>query len=441
MDNIAEITASLVETYIVVRFCNRFLGFRNQKMAAVKSVAFFLVLAFEDLLANQTEWGSRTVFLESVSFLFFIALITAYAFLFLNGRVYEKTFPAIFIAIAIPSVNLTILNSIRALSGESGVADIIEFGGKARMPALIFSKLAFFLLCEFVLHMKKRKQYAVSLFQWAVYLSGFLITFLMACLQLVISVKKDMMQTELLMSVLIIMLNVLLYILLEQMKRDSMIKEEYRISKISIAAQERFVDEARKQYMEMKTLRHDMRHYLTAAVELLRADRAEDAKAYIEKVIDEKVDRASYGIDTGNVVVDAVVNSRIAVCLENHIEIKCMIDSNFQGVNDIDMSVLLSNVLDNAISGCADAEVPQVSLTIGVRKAFTYIIVENSIRESVLAKNPMLETDKEDKAAHGFGIMSIRKIADKYKGSVEWKENKQFFIVEIWLENNLPFML
>lgn len=441
MNDIAEIIASLVETYIVVRLCNRFLGFKNSNMMLLKSVSFFIILAAENILSSQERWmGDRTILIESLSIIVFILLIGIYVFLFLDGSAFDKILITIMPAISILPINLIVLSVIRTLSGEF-IVDIVEPGGKARIWALIFSKLIFFLLCEFVINMRKRNQYTLSIFQWCIQLSCFFITFLIAYLQLNILMKNDNMPEFLPVSILILVLNILLYILLDRMNRDNMLKEEYRISKISLAAQERLVDEARKQYMEMKTLRHDMRHYLMTAAELIGKNQTVEAKEYIEKIVDEKVDQTSFGIDTGDVVIDAVINSRIAVCLKNHIEMKCMIDSRFKDVNNIDMSVLLSNVLDNAISGCAGAESAAIELIIGTRKAFTYIIVKNSIKESVLAKNPDLETDKENKTAHGFGIMSIRKIAEKYKGNVEFKEEDHTFITEIWLENILPFTL
>ena len=36
---------------------------------------------------------------------------------------------------------------------------------------------------------------------------------------------------------------------------------------------------------------------------------------------------------------------------------------------------------------------------------------------------------------HGFGVLSIRRIAEKYGGSVEFREENDTFIAEVWLEN------
>lgn len=112
-----------------------------------------------------------------------------------------------------------------------------------------------------------------------------------------------------------------------------------------------------------------------------------------------------------------------------------MIDSQFRNISDMDISILLSNILDNAINGCIGADSPEMELIIGTRKSFTYIIVKNSIPSSVLLKNPNLETTSKDRSIHGFGIMSIKKIAEKYSGSVDFREENNTFITEIWLES------
>lgn len=155
----------------------------------------------------------------------------------------------------------------------------------------------------------------------------------------------------------------------------------------------------------------------------------------MENVLSEQVNRTMVGIDTDNAVVDAVINHRIAVCRQERIEMKCMIDANSWTAADTDMSVLLSNLLDNAINACRGVDDPQIELTIGTRKAFTYIVVKNSITVSVLEKNPKLWTDKEDRKTHGFGVLSIREVAKKYGGSVEFREEQGVFIAEVWLEH------
>lgn len=428
MNTLFEIIASLTESFIVVRLCNGFLDHKSKNMIWFESAIFFILLSAENILLSQLEN------FENISACFFLLLIFGYSLLFLEGKIYEKALLAIIPAITILPINLIILSTFRTWSGCS-ISDIIEPGGKFRLPVLIFSKLTFFFVCEFIINLRKRKRYSLSRFQWMIQLSCFFITFLTAYSLLNISVVNEEIPRLLFVSIMIAILNILLYTMMDKMQHDSILKEEYEISKINLASQERFVDEAREQYLQMRTLRHDMRHYFMTAAELISADRAKDAKDYLEQIMNEKINPLTAGIDTGNVIINAVINNKIALCQKHDIEIKCMIDSQIKNIDDMDISILLSNVLDNAINGCSGADSPEIELIIGTRKSFTYIIVKNSIPSSVLLENPNLETSSKDRSSHGYGIMSIKKIAEKYKGSVDFREENNTFITEIWLES------
>lgn len=428
MNMAVEWIASVAESAMVVGLCSRCLELKSKRYRLLKYMGFLFVLSAENII------GTVTVEANYAADILLIGIIGIYVFTFLDGRIYEKILFTIFPAITILPINLIILNMFRTLSGEF-VTDIIRPGGKVRIPVLLFSKIVFFLVCEFMVYIRRHRWRELNGFRWGIQLSCFLITYLIGWLLFTMSIENDKMPEFLTVSILIAVLNILIYVLLDRMQRDAALREEYRLSEISLAAQEDRIAETREQYARMQTLRHDMRHYLTAAAGLLSEGKAEDARTYIENVLDEQVNRTVVGIDTENVVVDAVINHRIALCQQERIEMKCMIDENSWAVTDTDMSVLLSNLLDNAIHGCRGVKNPQIELVIGTRKAFTYIVVKNSIAAPVLEKNPHLRTDKEDRTKHGFGVLSIRRIAEKYRGSVEFREEKNIFIAEVWLEN------
>lgn len=426
MNLLIETAASLTECLIVVRLCNRFLGFKNRKHAWLKS-AVFLALLMSDNLPEQTDA------MKQIAVFALFGVIFLYVLLFLDGTIQEKVLISLFPPITILPINMIILTSFRVFSGCSA-EEITKPGGNLRIPVLLFSKIAFFFACEFLLHMRNRGRYSLSRLQWTIQFSCFAITFLIANSLRKLFADSDEMPLFLFISIMIAILNLLFYMIMDKMQYDNSLKEEYRISRITLAAQERFVDEAKERYMEMRTLRHDMRGYFMTAAELISSRKTEEAIAYIEKIINEKIDFAPSAVNTGNVVIDAVLNNKIAVCQKNGIEIKCVIDSCPKNISDMDISILLSNLLDNAINGSSGSVSPAVELVMGTRKTLTFMTVKNTIAASVLKKNPRLETDKENKSVHGFGIKSIQKIAEKYNGTVEFREEHDIFTAEICLE-------
>lgn len=427
MKYIAEILASLAECYIIVRLANRFLGFRNNKLKWVKSVGFFAVLAFENIVLSQIG------IFQNISEILMLVLLFCYSMIFLGGKIQEKILLTVIPVTTTMPINLIIINTFRAAS-EDPVTELTEPGGALRIPVLFFTKFAFFIVCELLVRVLKRRKKPLNGFQWVIQLSCFIISFFISNSLWRISLKHNEMRLDFLFAyIMIALLNILLYILLNKMQSDNITREEYNLLKANLSAQEKLVFEARTRYSEIKTMRHDIKHYFSTAAKLISNGKPEEAKEYIESIIDKKILSTVAGVDTGSAIVDAVINDNLARCAEKGITTKCLIDMQFVSENDVDVSILLSNLLDNAIEGCKNVERPTIEITIKNKKSLTQITVSNSISESVLDNNPALETSSYDKSVHGFGIKSIKSIVQSHNGKIDfWEENGKF-IAEIWI--------
>lgn len=427
MMDFAEILASLAECYIIVRLANRLLGFKRDKLKWAKSVCFFTVLAFENIVLSQIE------FFKNINEMLILLMLFVYSIIFLNGKIQEKILLTVIPVTTAMPINLIVINIFRAAS-ENPVTELTEPGGALRIPVLFFTKFAFFIVCELLVRILKRNRKPLNGFQWIIQLSCFIITFLITNSLWNISLKHNEMRLDFLFAyIMIALLNVLLYILLNKMQHDNITREEYNLLKSNLSAQEKLVIEARTRYSEIKTMRHDIKHYFSTAAKLISNGKPEKAKAYIESVIDKKISSTVAGIDTGSVVVDAVINDNLARCVEKGIATKCLIDTQFVSENDVDVSILLSNLLDNAIEGCENVERPIIEITMKNKKSLTQIVVSNSISESVLGKNPNLETSSSDKSLHGFGIKSVKSIVQSHNGRINFMENNGKFFAEIWI--------
>lgn len=427
MNNIIEIFASLAECCIFVRLCNGYLCFKSEKLKWLKTLCLFSILSLIDVFLSQLKG------FEIISVILILLFMSTYSIFFLNGKILEKALVSIIPTTTALPINLIVITAFGALSGNDRSASLV--GGEMRIPVLFFTKAMFFLACEILIRTRNKRSINLTGYQWTIQISCFIISFIMASLLWNISrTYNDTSPLFLTIFLMIAALNILLYILMNKMQRDNITKEEYHLLKASLASQEKFAFEARERYSEMKTLRHDVKHYLSATAELISGGSPEKAISYIESVINERINPSVVGVNTGSTVIDAVINRRLEVCAEKNIEMKCLIDTQFVSDNDVDVSILLSNLLDNAIDGCLNTELPQIELIVKRIKSLTYIIVKNNIGGSVLDKNPSLQTSKKDKSAHGYGIRSIKNIAEKYGGSVDFLEDNSFFITEIWLE-------
>ena len=111
-----------------------------------------------------------------------------------------------------------------------------------------------------------------------------------------------------------------------------------------------------------------------------------------------------------------------------------VMSSDISRFSAADISVILTNLTTNAIEGSVRSHGEEILLELSVQCNYYCIRVANQIEKSVLESNPMLITTKKDKTAHGFGVASIKMLAEKYNGMTSFYERNGRFIADVWLK-------
>ena len=104
-------------------------------------------------------------------------------------------------------------------------------------------------------------------------------------------------------------------------------------------------------------------------------------------------------------------------------------------INAFDISVILGNALTNAIEGVEECVNPYISVS-AYRKKNAYMLeVTNSIKNRVEIDDEtgLPETIKKDNSNHGFGLINIRKVAQKYYGDIDINQTETTFTLTIML--------
>ena len=147
-------------------------------------------------------------------------------------------------------------------------------------------------------------------------------------------------------------------------------------------------------------------------------------------------------IRTGNPVTDVVLMEKQKEAKEKGIAFQCQFSYPVHtNVNAFDISVILNNALANAIEAAEGCE-PAFVTIYSYRKKNAYMVeVRNSIKENVVLdkETSLPQTSKKDKENHGFGLVNIRKVAQKYYGdfAIEQKENCFMLTILLMVESDL----
>ena len=131
-----------------------------------------------------------------------------------------------------------------------------------------------------------------------------------------------------------------------------------------------------------------------------------------------------------NRTIDYIVNAKLSNIESRQIKISGNI-SDIIGIEDIDLSIVLGNILDNAIEATEGICNAVIDLYFFDKNNYHNIICKNTINQSVLSDNPDLKTKKDEKLYHGFGIQSVKEIVSYYKGMIDFYEENNMFCVHI----------
>lgn len=189
------------------------------------------------------------------------------------------------------------------------------------------------------------------------------------------------------------------------------------------------LEEVRSIYNEMRGYKHDFHHHLQALKGQLEAGEVDRAMAYITEL-----DKSLQGVDTllktGNVTVDAILSAKIAQAKAEGISVT--LQANLPGdltFSDLELSIMIGNLLDNAIEACRNAEGERfLRISLRMKGNMLYFYLLNSAGKKQAKVGSLFKTGKA--GAHGFGLHRAEAILRQHGGWVKYNSEDGAFTSE-----------
>lgn len=214
------------------------------------------------------------------------------------------------------------------------------------------------------------------------------------------------------------------------------VKENYRREKENVVLSGQIADikshisEVEILYADIRGLKHDMGNHIMAVENLFMKNEQEEAIEYLSK-LKKLLSEITIEIKTGNPVTDVILAEKQKEAKEKGIDFQC--DFHYPegtNINAFDISVLLSNALDNAIEAARVCEKPYIHIKSWRRKNFYMIEVRNNFAGIlVMDEDSGLPESTKGGSEHGFGLVNMRKVAQKYFGDINTEQNGDEFIL------------
>lgn len=197
---------------------------------------------------------------------------------------------------------------------------------------------------------------------------------------------------------------------------------------------ERHYEETENVYRQMRAWRHDYHNHIQAMQAYLTLNQLDELDNYL-KELNHDLTTVDTVLKTGNVRLDAILNSKLSLAKANEIKVDATAkaDENLP-FSPVDLCVILGNLMDNAIEACLKQENPEdrfIRVYIGKYKGSFYLSVTNSVGGKMNKIGKSYKTTKE--GFHGFGIKRVDALVNKYSGYINRQDEGDVFATEVML--------
>lgn len=421
-----ELLINVYEGFIIFHFVCSFMEFnfrkrKNRIAFLIGSLGFAVVVTMINAISS----------FEGIMGLVYPLFVFLFAVIFIEGNIVKKFFVSLLAFLCIIMVN-TIVTAVLSMAAENHLKSIYTERTIYRFIMIVTVQTVVTYLYQLILRILAKNRVTLKLSEWILIFSllgiSIVIFILIHLVQIQIVLTEQCILYLLAAKTGMLIINVVCFFMISKLSISNVTETENKILRQQNEYQKLYAENIQKQYDEIHYIRHDVNQHYNVLLSLIDNNKTDEAADYIKRVMTENI-KADVSVDTGNDVVNAVLNSKLALASKNRINVVCSVSSDFSGIEDIDWCSLLGNLLDNAIEACGRCSCDTfIELQIRSDEDRIDITVKNSSEAIKTDGKNNLLTSKKNSGEHGYGTKIIKNIIKKYNGHYDfYMEDKVFY--------------
>lgn len=260
-----------------------------------------------------------------------------------------------------------------------------------------------------------------------------LIGVIMLSLFMKINLPTNLLIVLIMICIIILCFDIYIVFIVEKINENNKLKEEIKLIRLNDELNSKYYQSKLEHYNLQAKLFHDIKHHLFAIESLYENHHNSKAKEYSSKLIEIM----SYkSISINSKVMRILINDFIEKCENLKIKLEYSIDSRieYEGISDIDLVIIYSNLFTNAIEAVEKCKDPFIKFKIIIHNEMIVTILSNNYIGEINVKNNKITTTKKNHI--GIGLENIDKIIKKNNGFYDIEHKNNVFTIEIILPLN-----
>ncbi len=410
------IITNIFDVYIIYKFMSAFFERKdvNRRLEIISYIFYFLSITSVYIFINIP----------------IITLLCNVTVLFLVSFNYKTSLKKRILAVLLIYIILISIESIVALT--FGFLDFSVFSKNDEFSSaagMIIVKILLYIAALFINNYKNMKNKTVIPYSYwfAIFFIPLISLFIIL---IIIEMASDNAFKVISVIVSLLFVNFFVFYLYDKLS----VQQEEKYEKMRLMQQNNYYQ---KQFELMKaslkstrSFKHDMKNHLTVLKLLVDKNEHNKALKHIEQMTDAIITAKEYA-QSGNIIIDSILNFKLQEAEQHGISVSLELSIPEQlSITSFDMSVILGNLLDNAINACSKLEKDKrLDVKIKYKKGRLIIKISNTYNGDLNYMGDKLITSNEDKENHGMGIKNTKFALDKYNGEMEIEHTEDIFTV------------
>ena len=229
---------------------------------------------------------------------------------------------------------------------------------------------------------------------------------------------------------ILLIVNITMIVIDEKIYNSIIVANEKNILKQQNIAYENQFEIINQSNENIRAIKHDIKNHIIILNELYQSGNKQEIEHYTEKILDNI--ESSAISKSNNFIIDSIINFKLAA-LKNT-KTKINLDINVpQNIHILayDLTVILGNLLDNAITAILKSDDKKLNLIISCSMGNIIILIDNSFNGDLIIENGKFKTTKTFKCNHGIGLNNISKTLENYGGEMRTEYTNDTFSVSV----------
>lgn len=297
---------------------------------------------------------------------------------------------------------------------------------------ILFTKMMLFLLI--ILIKKIFGQYELQFIDDAMWLKFLFFPIFTICMIVTLMYKPGLMVNENQKEIFWVFglgfvgINIMLFYLLQDVADKERKLFEQRIFEKEVKNRLSLYESVAEATKQQQALSHEYQNQFVCIQSLVHNKQYGELEEYLNKITGVVLKDLDY-IDTNHAIINAIINEKYAQAISQGIVMVCKMNNlSMIPMEDQDIVLLLSNLLNNAMEACQRCENEKIiRLKFIVEDENIILAVKNTYDGHIIQVNDQYISTKKDKNNHGIGIKNMIQVIEKYDGCYSIKHDCTYF--------------